>query len=643
MFDFVRKHTRLLQFVLVLLIFPSFVFFGIQGYTRFAGGENEAVAKVDGHNITQAEWTAAQREQVERVRRQMPGVDAKLFDTPEMKKQVLDGMIRERVLMAAADKAHLVTSNERLQRELLAIPQLAQLKKPDGSFDVDAYKALLSAQGMSPEIFEARMRQDATLRQVLEGMSGSAFGAAANANAAFDALLQQRDIQVQRFDAKDYLAKVNPSDDELQAYYKAPENAAQFQAPEQATIEYLVLDLDSIKKGITVPEEELRKYYAENEKRYTTPEERRASHILVKAEKSAPAAEREKAKAKAEHLLAELRKAPASFADLARKNSDDPGSAQRGGDLDFFGRGAMVKPFEDAAFGLKQGEISGVVESDFGYHIIQVTGIRGGGKKSFEQVRAEIEDEAKKQQAQSRFAAAAVDFTNMVYEQADSLKPAAEKFKLELRSASDVKRTPAPGASGALANAKFLEAIFGTDSVKNKRNIEAVEVGPNQLASGRIVQYSPARQRAFDEVKALVRERVAAKQASALARKDGEARLAELQKTPDAAMPGSIVTLSRAATKDVPRDIVDAALRAPVAKLPAVLGVEQGAQGYAVVRISKVSGRDPATGDAKQMQAQYGQAWGDAEAQAYYAALKQRFHAETLAAAAKGASAPAAN
>jgi peptidyl-prolyl cis-trans isomerase D len=643
MFDFVRKHTRILQFVLVLLIFPSFVFFGIQGYSRFTGGENEPVAKVDGQTITQAEWTAAQREQVERVRRQMPGVDAKLFDTPEMKRQVLDGLLRERVLLVAADKLHLVTSNERLQRELLAIPQLASLKRPDGSFDIDAYKALLSAQGMSPEMFESRMRQDAAQRQVLQGVGGTAFGPAVSSGAAFDALLQQREIQVQRFDTKDYLAKVTPTDADLEAYYKAPENASQFEAPEQASIEYLVLDLDSIKKDITVAEDELRKYYSENERRYSTPEERRASHILIKAEKSAPAAEREKARAKAEQLLAEVKKTPASFADVARKNSDDPGSAQRGGDLDFFGRGAMVKPFEDAAFGLKRGEISGVVESDFGYHIIQVTDARGGEKKSFEQVRAEIEDEAKKQQAQTRFAAAAVEFTNMVYEQADSLKPAADKFKLAVRTAKDVRRTPAAGANGALANAKFLEALFSTDAVKNKRNVEAIEVGANQIASGRIVQHEPARQRPFAEVKAAVRDKVAAKQAAALARKDGEARLAELQKAPDTALLGGAVTVSRSTARDVPRDVLDAALRAPAATLPAFVGVDQAALGYAVVKITKVLPRDPATGDSTRLQAQYGQAWGDAEAQAYYAALKTRLRAETLPAAALAASAPTAN
>jgi len=639
MFEFVRKHTRLLQFVLVLLIFPSFVFFGIQGYSRFTGGENTTVAKVDGHNITQAEWSAAQREQVERVRRQMPGVDPKLFDTPEMKNQVLDGLVRERVLLTAADKLHLVTTDERLERELLSIPQLATLKKADGRIDVDAVKALLQAQGMTLPMFEARMRQDATLRQVLQGMAATAFGPATISNTAFDALLQQREIQLQRFETKEYLAKVNPTDAELEAYYKAPENAAQFEAPEQASIEYVVLDLESIKKGISVPEDELRKYYTENEKRFAVPEERRASHILVKAEKGGPAAERDKARAKAEKLLAEVKKSPGSFADIARKNSDDPGSAERGGDLDFFGRAAMVKPFEDAAFGLKPGEISGVVESDFGFHIIQVTGARGGEKKTFEQVRAEIEDEAKKQQAQTRFAAAAVEFTNMVYEQSDGLKPAADKFKLEIRSAQGLKRTPAPGTTGALANPKFLEALFGTDAVKNKRNTEAVEVGPNQLASGRVVQYAAAHQRAFAEVKSAVRDKVASQQAAALARKDGEARLAELRKSPELAMAGASVTISRAQARDVAREIVDAALRAPSDKLPSFVGVDQGAQGYAVVKIGKVLGRDPATGDAQRLQAQYGQAWGDAESQAYYAALRARYRAETLPAAARAASA----
>jgi peptidyl-prolyl cis-trans isomerase D len=430
MFDFFRKHTRVLQFLLVILIFPSFVFFGIQGYSGFTGDANDSVAKVAGKNITRTEWEGAQRDQMERVRQQMPNVDPKLFDTPEMKLQSLDGLVRQRVMLVAADKLNLVTTDDRLQRVFASDAQFAFMRNPDGSVNKD----VLSAQGMSSELFAQRLRQDLTLRQVMLGLAGTAFAPVSTTATALDAMFQQREVQMQRFDTKASLEKVSPSDADIETFYKDPANALQFQAPEQASVEYVVLDLETLKKGISVPEADLRKYYTENEKRYTTPEERRASHILIKAEKGAPAAERTKAKEKAEGLLADLKKNPAAFADLARKNSEDPGSAEKGGDLDFFGRGAMVKPFEDAAFGLKPEELSPVVESDFGYHIIKLVAVKGGEKRSFETVRAELEAEVKTQLAQKRFAEVAVEFTNMVYEQPDSLKPAADKFKLELRT-----------------------------------------------------------------------------------------------------------------------------------------------------------------------------------------------------------------
>jgi len=621
MFDFFRRHTRALQFVLFLLVFPSFVFFGIQGYSRFVGNDQQVVAHVAGQPVSQAELEAALRERVERARRQMPSLDPKLFETPEMRRLALDGVIRDRVTMAAADRMNLRATDDRLERFFKSDPEFASFRNPDGSINRD----VLTAIGMSSEAFAERLRQDLSRRQVFEPIGGSAIAPAASASAALEAMYQQREIQVERFDAKDQLAKAAPTDAEVEAYYKDPANAAQFQAPESAQVEYVVLDLDAVKKGIAVSEDDLRRYYAENEKRYTAPEERRASHILVKADKDAPKAEREKARAKAETLLAEVRKNPQSFAELARKNSDDEGSAAKGGDLDFFGRGQMVKPFEDAAFALKAGETSGIVESDFGYHIIQVTGARGGEKKSFESVRAAIENEVRNQLVQKRFADAAVEFGDIVYEQPDSLKPAADKWKLEIRSAQHVTRASSPAASGALANPRFLDALFSTDSTRDKKNTKAIDIGANQLAAGRVVQYSPAHLLPLADVKERVRQQLAARRAGELAAKLGQERLAKLQGNPGEAFQGTPVTVSRAQPRDLPRPLLDAVLKAPVAKLPAFVGVPLGDQGYAVAKILKTAGRDPVVADPAKAMGQYAQVWAEAEAQAYFAALKSRF------------------
>ncbi|MEO6032981.1 MAG: SurA N-terminal domain-containing protein [Burkholderiaceae bacterium] len=621
MFDFIRKHIRPLQIILILLVFPSFVFFGIEGYGNFRDGGANTVATVAGQDISRDEWEAAQREQIDRVRRQMPDVDAKLFDSPEMKRQSLEAVVRERVMLVAANKLNLTTSDARLQRMFVSDPQLAFLRNPDGSVNKDA----LAAQGMSSETFAQRLRQDMSLRQVMIGLGGTVIAPKSAATAALDAMFQQREVQVQRFDTQDSLAQVKPTDAEIEKFYNDPAHAKQFQAPESEDIEYVVLSLDAVKKGIKVSDEDLRAYYTQNEARYTTPEERRASHILVKAEKGAPAAEIAKAKARAESLLAEARKDPAGFAELARKNSEDPGSAEKGGDLDFFGRGAMVKPFESAAFALKPGEISDLVQSDFGFHIIKLTGVRGGEKRSFESVRPEIEDVVKAQLAQKRFIELAGDFTNLVYEQPDSLKPAAEKFKLDVQTASHVTRTPAPGVSGVLANPKFLEALFSTDVVRNKRNTEAVEVAASTLASGRVVKHTPAHRLPLTEVKKQIGERLAILQAAAIARKMGEARLAELRAKPDTAMTEPAQTVSRAQTHGLPHALLDAVLKAPTAALPAWVGVDLGDAGYAVAKVIKVLGRDPAAGDAASAQAQYAQAWSEAEMAAYYGALKKRF------------------
>lgn len=635
MFDFVRQHTRLMLGLMLLLIFPSFVFFGVEGYAKFRDESSAGVAKVDGRSITRAEWDALHQRSIERLRRQMPTIDVRMLDTPQMKRETLDNIIRERVLIAAADKLVLAPGDERLQRLFVNDPQMAGIRNPDGSVN----RELLAAQGMGSDAFAAQLRQDYGMKQVLAGIGGTAFAPVAAASASLGPLLQRREVQLQRFDPASFAAKVSPTDAELEAYYKAHET--EFKAPETASIEYVVLNLDALVKDVAVPEEDLRKYYTENASRYTAAEERRASHILIKADKDAPAADKQAAKARAQALLDEVRKAPASFAEVARKNSQDPGSATQGGDLDFFGRGSMVKPFEDAVFAMKPGEISNVIETDFGYHVIQLTATRGGEKKPFEAVRGEIEAEVRKSLAQKRYAEAAEQFTNTVYEQSDSLQPVIDKLKLGKQTAT-VQRNPAPGAAGALASQKLLEAVFSNDVSRNKRNTEAVEIGANQLASARVLQYTPARTLPLAEVKDRVRQRVVAVQSAELARKEGQARLAAVKAAPAEALPQT-VTLSRAQSQGLPRPVLEAVLRADAAKLPSVVGIDLGEQGYVVAKVTQVLPREAAPGGDAPLQAQYAQAWGEAETLAYLAALKKRFKVsvnEKLAAAA-AASAPA--
>ena len=625
MFEFVRRNTRILQLILVLLILPSFVLVGMEGYSQFTDGAG-TVAKVGKQKVSQQEWDNAHRNFVERQRSQRPDLDISLFDQPEVKQQSLDALIREYVLLMAANDQHLTVPAGRIMRIFANDPQFAALRNPDGTVN----KALLEARGMSPLQLETMLRQELTVAQVLGGVQMSSHGAQQSTRAAVDALFQVRDVQWVKFEPKAYMAQLNPTAEQLQAFYKDPANAAWLTTPEQADVQYVVLDLDTLKARVSVSDDELRRSYKENIQRYSTPEERRASHILIKAEASASADEKKAARAKAEQLLAQLQKNPAQFAELARKNSDDPGSGANGGDLDFFARGDMVKPFEDAAYGLKPGQLSGIVESEFGFHIIQLTAVRGGETKPFEAVRAEIEDDARKQLAQRQYAEAAEKFTNMVYEQSDSLQPVADELKLPVQTANGVLRQPGSKDQGDLSNRRLLDTLFDATNRSKGHNTEAVEVGTNKLVSARIVKYRPAALMPFEQAQAQVRERWMTAQALKAARADAEQKMALWKQSPEKAALPAAVQMSRRTVFAQPAAVLDAALRVPEAQLPAWTVVSLGDEGVALLKVNKVVPLEVKPEELKEMQAQFGGYWARAEADAYYRALKREYKVEYL-------------
>jgi len=580
MFDLIRNHRRWMQFVLLLLILPSFVFVGIQGYSSFMEGE-KALAKVAGESVTQQEFDAAVRNRLDQLRSMMGAqFDPQAFDTPAMRQAVLDEIINTRLIAAEASKNHFSASDDQLRATIQAIPAVQE----NGRFSNARYRDALAAQGMTPVMFESQLRRDLALQQVLGPVAQSAAVPDAVMDRLVVAATERRQIQTLRIAAADYRAKVNVSDDEVKAYYEA--NRSGFELPERVDAQYVVLDQGAVTTGVSVSDEDIKGYYEQNQARYRQDEQRRASHILIAVDSSASEAAREEARKKAQ-ALADQAKAPnADFAKLARENSQDPGSARNGGDLDWFGRGMMVKPFEDAAFALKQGEVSGVVPTDYGFHVIKLTGIRPAVVKPLAEVRSQIVEEIKQQQAARRFAEAAEQFTNLVYEQSDTLDPAAQKFSLKIQEAQGVTRSGQSG-NDVLGNPKVLQALFSDEVLREKRNSGVIELAPNRLVAVRVTRHIAAAVQPLADVAAGIRKQLTEDKAIDLARAAGEERLKALRAQDSTQGFGAATTVARNAPQGVAPAVLDAVMKAPTDKLPAFVGAI-ASDAYVIARIAKV-------------------------------------------------------
>ncbi|GAB3628718.1 Peptidyl-prolyl cis-trans isomerase D [Pandoraea terrae] len=624
MFDFIRRHQRLVLVFLTVLIVPSFVVFGVHGWQEYAQ-DRGTIAHVGDQTVTRQEFDNVLRDQTERMRQMFGGaVDASQINTPELRQAVLDNLIQQRVLTQETLKKNLSVSDEQVREALLAIPAIQQLRKPDGSIDEAAYMQLLAAQNLTPQRLEAQIRFELASRQLPSSVQASAMLPKAVVDRFAQLRAQEREVSALAILSAEFAGKITPTPAQIQAYYDA--HKASFQTPESAKIQYVVLDPKAMpaSASATPSDDDLQKLYKDNVARYKTDEQRRVSHILIAAPADATPGDRAKAKAKADQLLAQLHKNPNDFAKLASENSDDPGSKSKGGDLGFFGRGAMVKPFEDAAFAMKDGDLSDVIKTDFGYHILKLTGIKPAQTKPFEEVKGELAAEWRQQQQAKDYAKLADQFTNSVYEQPDSLQPVADKLALKIQAA-DVGRTPNPAlGQSPLNNEKLLRAIFGDEALKNKRNTEAVDVGQGVLVSAHIVEYHPAATPALTAIEPQVKAKVVAELAAQAAKKDGEAKLEAMRRGGANGFDGA-----QRVSRDNPGKLAPAALNAifsaDTQSLPAYVGVDQGDQGYTIYRISKVT--QPTAQDPQRLAAQtqqLNQIAGQSEWNAYVAGLRER-------------------
>ncbi|HYC35104.1 MAG TPA: SurA N-terminal domain-containing protein [Usitatibacter sp.] len=576
-------QNKVFKILFALFLIVPFGLFGVEQYLqRPASGD--AVARVGKQEIGSVEFDQAVRKQADTYRQQFGrNFDPSIMDNPEIRRGVLDQLVNERLIDIGSQRAG-VKVPDRVLADRIAGEQFFQV---DGKFSRERYEQLAKAQGLTPVGLDERLRTDFRQQQFRNSIAATAFVPKSTLDSFIRLSEQTRSVSVINLTPDAYMDKVKVTPEQVKAYYDA--NHKEFTTPEQVRVEYLELSMDALAAKAEAPAEEVKRVYEDGirNNRWGSPEERRASHILLAVKPDAPEADRKAAEAKAQAIAEQLRKKPDSFSEVAKKESQDPGSAAQGGDLGFFPRGAMTKAFEDAAFAAKKGEILGPVLTEFGFHVIRVTDVKPAKMKTLAEATPEIEAEIKKAAAQRKYAEAAEAFSNLVYEQSSSLKPAADALKLTVQTSPWISK--GMPSVPVLANPKIQAEIFSDNTIKAKRNTSAVEVQPNVLVSARVIEHKPAQLQPFEAVSAGIERKLKREEALKLAKADGEAKLKE-------ALAGKEGELKWPAPLDVNRQkpgglfpqVLDRAFRADPKKLPAIMGVETP-MGYSLVKVTKVT------------------------------------------------------
>ncbi len=615
MLDKFRSYaqTKAAKVILALVLIP-FELFGIDSYLNQAGN-NLSIAKVDGYKIALPEYNRA----IENVRNRMMSegkkVDPAMFDSFEFKESVVDGLITKQLINNDIKKSQFKITDQQLSQYIIGMPDFQK----DGKFSQELYDKVLQNNQLNPKKFEESIRNDLLIQQVRDGLQKLTFIPPNNLTETLKATSQQREVTVAEFKTKEYMAKANISEKDMQAFYD--QNKSKFLAPEQVKAEFVVFSLTSILPSITVSEDEVKAFYKTNADKYQNQQQREASHILIAASKNAAPAEKAKAKAKAEDVLGQIKKNPKQFEELATKYSQDPESAKKGGDLGAFGRGMMVKPFDDAVFSMKVNEISGIVESDFGYHIIKLTKVIGEGG-GFDAIKPQIKAELIYQKAQDKYAALAEDFSNKVYEQSSSLDVVSKKFNLPIQKTDWISRNE---SDKFFKNEALMNALYSKESIKDRRNTEAIEVTPNNLISARVVDYKAQSTKPFAEVKKSIEDYLKFEAAKKLVATEGEAALKSVADASRKIDWQATVLVDRKNTKGLSQAVTNHAYKMPTDKLPSYSGFVDGNNGYVIVKVSKVAfPNDDNEENKKEFASSYTEALSSEYLSAYLKGLKAK-------------------
>lgn len=583
--------------VIVGLISIPFAFFGIDTFNT--GGADPTVAKVGDQKITQAQLEAAYQQRLQRLQ-QMLGENFRsdMIEPARFREGVLQEMVQETALQQHARKVGYTASDAAILDAIRVIPAFQK----DGQFSAELYHEALAAQGLSASGFEAQMREGLGMDQIRDGVLASAFVTPAEAAAAWRLARQERVFSSVSFKASDYDSTVTISDAEVAQRYA--DKAAQYKAPERIKLNVVELDLAQLPEAAVPENAVLKALYDADSNAFTTAEERRARHILVSfgADKSA-------ALKKAQEIKARL-DAKADFATVATEVSDDPGSKTSGGDLGWVRRGLMTPRFEQSLFSLGKLEISEPVETEFGWHIIQLADIKPAVTRAFEDpaVQAELLASYRKRDTEKRFQELSEKLEQLAFENSSSLDAVAQALGTQVETTDWFTRTT---GTGLTANPEVVKAAFSPEVLQDNENSKPLAIAANRVAVVRKAEYEAARPLSLDEVKGQIHSALKAEKALAQAKTEAEALLqavlsgadlasaaAERQKSVDA--PGAV----RRDAASVDRTLLNKAFSLPrpaAGKLSAAT-LQQGQEAVVVVALSEVRDATPQTDDSAYQQ-----------------------------------------
>lgn len=585
MLQFIRERAQgVVAVIIILFLCLTFLLWGIDEYLRAA--RQVTVAEVNGDEIDLGAYQANFQRLRQRAQAELGDqFDSSIWTEEATKRQALDAMVEERLLTQAVDKSRLRIADA----QVAAYIRGAETFNVDGKFSVERFRQVANMLGFTEAGFEAQARQDLAVQQLRAGVALSAFATKSEAERLARLFAQTRDVGYALLDpaAPD---TVEVSDADAQAWYEGHQD--ELRVPEKVSLEYLELTIADLEGEITVDDALLEAYYEANKSRYTVDEQRSANHILVQVAKDAGAEADAAAKAKLESLR-ELVAGGESFEELAKKNSDDIGSRAEGGDTGLFPRGVMAPAFEEAVFALKPGELSEPVRTEFGWHLIRLREIKPGGTKPFAEVRHQVEEAYRREQAEALYFDRAEAFSNAVTEHPDSLDAAAEALSLKSKTTEPLSRADVEERfSREVANAAWEPEVLTEGLVS-----VPVEIGSSRVVAVRVTRHDPAHVPPLAEVKEDVVARVREERLREAVTRRGEAIVERLKKGEDL---DAVVASEQLAWHDekavirtsdkLNRAVSRAAFSAPLEAggAPVVIGVPLGTGSYAIARVGNL-------------------------------------------------------